>query len=426
MTPPPPSKPRKRLLISAFAFDAAGGSEAGLGWQIARRLARHHDVTVLFGNLRPAPRDPDNLRALLLACEAEGGITPILIEGEPYAKCLAALNHKPGLWWLYYRAYRLWQKQALSKARELHRDNPFDLVHHVNIIGYREPGYLWQLGIPFFWGPISGTPMVPWSFLKTFGPGQLYRWGSRNLANAWQMRTSSRCKAAARAATRIWAVSESDRSMVSRHWGCNAEHLLETGGEPAVNRPTRSRGPKEPLLIIWSGRFDPIKVLPVLLDALAGIREHPWELHILGDGPEKARWKKHEARTILTGKIHWHGMVPRANAIEIMASGHLFIHTSVKEGTPHVVVEALCLGMPVICHDACGMGIAVQANCGIKIPLQDPETSVNGFQAAIRRFFDEPDLLENLSKGAFQRAAELDWDTKVERFLAAYSGDMKT
>lgn len=426
MTPPPPSKPRKRLLISAFAFDAAGGSEAGLGWQIARRLARHHDVTVLFGNLRPAPRDPDNLRALLQACEAEGGITPILIEGKPYAKCLAALNHKPGLWWLYYRAYRLWQKQALSKARELHRDNPFDLVHHVNIIGYREPGYLWQLGIPFFWGPISGTPMVPWSFLKTFGPGQFYRWGTRNLANAWQMRTSSRCKAAARAATRIWAVSESDRSMVSRHWGCNAEHLLETGGEPAVNRPARVRNPNEPLLIIWSGRFDPIKVLPVLLDALSGIRDHPWELHILGDGPEKARWKKHEARTILTGKIHWHGMVPRANAIEIMASGHLFIHTSVKEGTPHVVVEALCLGMPVICHDACGMGIAVQANCGIKIPLQDPETSVSGFQAAIRRFFDEPDLLENLSKGAFQRAAELDWDTKVERFLAAYSGNIKT
>lgn len=413
--------PRRRLLISAFAFDSAGGSEAGLGWQVARRLARHHDVTVLFGNLRPGMRDPDNLRQLAAACVAEGGITPVLIEGAPFAKSLAAFNHKPGFWWLYYHAYSLWQQQALQKARELHSENPFDLVHHVNIIGYREPGYLWQLGIPFFWGPISGTPMVPWAFLKTFGPGQFYRWGSRNLANAWQMRTSRRCKAAARAAAKIWAVSESDRRMVTDHWGCDAEHLLETGGEPSANPVTRSRRADEPLRILWSGRFDPIKVLPVLLDALSGITRHPWELHILGDGPEKPRWKRHESRTTFTGNIHWHGMVPRSKALEIMATGHVFVHTSVKEGTPHVVVEALCLGIPVICHDACGMGIAVDARCGMKIPLADPTTSVEGFRTALLRVIEEPQLLETLSEGAFARAAELDWDTKVNRFLAAYS-----
>jgi glycosyltransferase involved in cell wall biosynthesis len=420
MTEPESPASRKRLLISAFAFDSAGGSEAGLGWQITRRLARDHDVTVLFGNLRPGPRDAENLRQLHAACDAEGGIRAIFIEGSPFAKSLAAFSHKPGFWWLYYRAYRLWQQQALGKARELHSEKPFDLVHHVNIIGYREPGYLWQLGIPFFWGPLSGSPMVPWAFLKTFGPGQFYRWGSRNLANAWQMRTSRRCKAAARAATKIWAVSESDRRMVIDLWGCDAEHLLETGGEPATHLPLRSRQPEEPLRILWSGRFDPIKVLPVMLDALSGITAHPWELHILGDGPEKPRWKRHESQTKLTGSIHWHGMVPRAKALEIMASGHVFVHTSVKEGTPHVVVEALCLGVPVICHDACGMGIAVDERCGLKIPLIDPATSARGFREALLRLLEEPEMLETLSRGAFQRAAELDWDTKVATFARAY------
>jgi glycosyltransferase involved in cell wall biosynthesis len=114
-------------------------------------------------------------------------------------------------------------------------------------------------------------------------------------------------------------------------------------------------------------------------------------------------------------------MVPRAKALEIMATGHVFVHTSVKEGTPHVVVEALCLGIPVICHDACGMGIAVDARCGLKIPLADPATSVEGFRTALLRLIEEPQLLETLSEGAFARAAELDWDTKVNRFLAAYS-----
>jgi hypothetical protein len=27
----------------------------------------------------------------------------------------------------------------------------------LNMIGYREPGYLWKLNVPFVWGPMGGT-----------------------------------------------------------------------------------------------------------------------------------------------------------------------------------------------------------------------------------------------------------------------------
>lgn len=414
------SKKRYRILLSAFAFDAAGGSEAGLGWQVASRLAAHHDVTVLFGNLKPKPRDPENLDSLLRACEAKGHIRPILIEASPKAKSMASFSHKPGFWWLYYRAYQLWQKQALEVARRLHYEKPFDLSHHLNIIGYREPGYLWQLEIPFVWGPLSGSPMVPFSFLKTFGPGQFYRWGSRNIANAWQMRHSSRCITAARKAAKIWAVSESDCDMVSRHWDRKAEALLETGGEPKPSRAVRRRHPGDPLRLIWSGRFDPIKMLTVIFEALEGLPGMAWELHVLGDGPEGPRWKRDQALRHLTGPIIWHGMLPRERALEVMETGHALLHSSVKEGTPHVVVEALSMGMPVICHDACGMGIAVDHRCGIKIPLTDPETSARGFREALQRLFNEPGLLDSLSIGALARSRELDWDSKVETFATAY------
>ena len=422
----PPSRQRRRILLSAFAFDAAGGSEAGLGWQVARRLARHHDVTVLFGNLKPAPRDPANIKALNRACEEAGGIRPVLIEASPTAKSMARFSHNPGFWWLYYRAYQLWQKQALETARRLHAEAAFDLVHHLNIIGYREPGYLWQMEIPFVWGPLSGSPMVPFPFLRTFGPGQFYRWGSRNLANAWQMRRSARCLAAARKAAKIWAVSASDRDMVSRHWGREAEALLETGGEPQPGRAPRQRTADEPLRLIWSGRFDPIKMLTVVFEALAGIRDQSWELHILGDGPEGPRWKRAERACKLTGKVFWHGMVPRPKALEIMNTGHVLLHSSVKEGTPHVVVEALCLGMPVVCHDACGMGIAVDERCGLKIPLANPAASARGFAAALARLHDDTGLLPRLSQGAMSRARELDWDTKVLHFEQAYRKALET
>ncbi len=123
----------------------------------------------------------------------------------------------------------------------------------------------------------------------------------------------------------------------------------------------------------------------------------------------------------LGDRIVWHGMIPRDKALAMMNDCDVLVHTSVKEGTPHVVLEALGMGIPVICHDACGMGIAVDSRCGLKIPLADPATSVEGFRAALLRLIEEPRLLETLSGGALARAAELDWDTKVNRFLAAYS-----
>jgi glycosyltransferase involved in cell wall biosynthesis len=415
-----PSKRRLRVLLSAFAFDASGGSEAGLGWQIARCLAREHDVTVISGHLHLEPKDPAILAITEQACRDTGHITSVFVEGNAVAKRLAALSAKPGMWWLYYLGYRKWQEQALAKAKELHAAEPFDLTHHLNYIGYREPGDLWQLGIPHFWGPISGSPMVPWAFLKTFSPGQFYRWGGRNLGNWWQMRRSARCKAAAKASSRIWAVSESDRLMVETHWHQPAEHLLETGGEFHYQRHIRRLGADQPLRLIWSGRFDPIKVLPVIFEALNGLLDHAWELHVLGDGPESIRWRPLADSLPIRHRIVWHGMVPRDKALDVMNDGHVFLHSSVKEGTPHVVVEALALGLPVLCHDACGMGIAVDARCGIKIPLQDPATSSSGFRDAIRRLLTEPELLPTLSAGAYERAAELSWDSKVETFTKAY------
>jgi glycosyltransferase involved in cell wall biosynthesis len=416
-----PTPRRRRILLSAFAFDHSRGSEAGLGWEVAHRIAATHDVTVIFGNLKPAPSDPENLRLLHEACDRIGNLHPVLVEASPHAKRIARFSNRTGFWWLYYHAYRLWQLQALEIARAMHIEKPFDLVHHLNIVGFREPGYLWTLGIPFFWGPISGSPMVPLSFLRTFSPGQIYRWGGRNLANAWQMRASIRCRRAARAATSIWTVSESDRRMVTECWGRKARPFLEIGAAPKADSKPRRRDPSEPLRIVWSGRFDSIKVLPVLFRALERLQGQPWELNILGDGPEASRWHRAEKKAELSGRVIWHGMLTRCDALRTMENCHVLAHTSVKEATATVLIEALERGMPVVCHDACGMGIAIDERCGIKIPLRDPQTSASGFADALSRFFREPELLSRLSEGALLRASELNWSKKIKEFTDAYN-----
>lgn len=85
-----------------------------------------------------------------------------------------------------------------------------------------------------------------------------------------------------------------------------------------------------------------------------------------------------------------------------------------------VVLEALGWGLPVICHDACGMAVAVDETCGIKVPLVHPDLSIEGFHKAIATLLDRPELVSRLSEGALRRAGELSWKEKAEAMSEAY------
>jgi glycosyltransferase involved in cell wall biosynthesis len=411
---------RLRVLLSAYYCSPYRGGESAVGWHVAAGLARYHDITVICGDLaRDSPTlwDIDRLRR-------EGGMPPgleiIHLPARDITRRIHDLHCLPGLWFLYYEAYRRWQGQILMEVRRLHAERPFDVIHHVNIVGFREPGYLWQMGVPFFWGPVSGAPMVPQAFLRDFGGKERLRWFTRNLANRLQIHRGGRPAEAARAAAKVWAVSPEDHEMLSG-WGVTAEPMLEggTGSNANIGR-IRKLNDGEPLRICWSGLFQGIKELPILLRAVSGLKPGSFVLEILGDGPEARRWKALAGSLGLDSQIHWHGMIPRENALGIMDRCHLLVHTSIKEATSTVLMEALERGMPVLCHDACGMGTAITGESGIKIPLRDPEASVRGFRDALSRILSSPGLLETLSQGAAKRARDLSWDEKIRRISGAY------
>jgi glycosyltransferase involved in cell wall biosynthesis len=413
------------ILLGAFYISAYEGSESGLGWKIATELAKHHKVTVLCGDLGQSGwRKRDTRRAY------EEGIVPpnlhIEVVGPNLATWLCRKIHAlPGLWFFYYLGYQFWLRKAYRHARNIHRASPFDVVHQINIISYRVPGHLWRLGIPFFWGPVAGAVMVPPAFIADFSPQERFRWTVRNTINQLQKWFSPGARRAARAATKVWAVSAEDVALL-RRYSAHVVPMIETGTAANVTKSIRSLHPDQPLVLCWSGQFQGIKALPLLLKALAPIRERNWQLHVLGDGPEKTPWL-HLCHTLqLDPKITFHGQLTRDQALAIMLEADVLVHSSVKEGTPHVVLEALASGMPVVCHDACGMGIAVDATCGIKVPLVSPETSIRGFQLAIERILDDPCLLQQLSVGAVTRGNELSWTTKVTVYLDAYADAFQT
>lgn len=413
--------PRLRVLVSAYAFSPYRGSEHAVGWNVVTRLARHHDVTVLCGDVSARLETRQELNRFAAENPPIPGLTIHYVAPSKLITLIERVHAIPGFWAIYYLAYNLWQRRAYREAVTLHRQRPFHLAHQLNMIGYREPGYLWKLPIPFVWGPVGGAANEPLAFLPLFSWRGRFSVIARNAVNWMQKQFGCRPRKAARRAAKLWTVTSADHQMATRFWHVQAEPMIETGTAGQPNLPTRARQEHEPLHVVWSGLHEPRKALPIVLQAIAGLPfPDRTRLTVLGDGLESAAWKRLAGQLGVSGLIQWTGKLPRDQAMARMLEAHVCAFPSLKEGTPHVVLESLSLGLPVICHDACGMGIAVTDQSGIKIPLIDPQTSIAGFRQAIQRFLDEPELLSTLSAGALRRAQELSWDRKAQTFAQAY------
>lgn len=408
---------KMRVLLSAFGFSPYRGSEAAVGWNIARELAKLHDVTVITGAVRYGENDWSRYVA------ENGTVKGLTVEYVNPSICVRffdQIHRLPGCWAFYYLAYRLWQKQAYRRAKELTTQKPFDVIHQLNMIGYREPGYLWKLNVPFVWGPIGGGPNEPWAYRCLFSKSGRIKVGLRTILNELQKRCCLRARHAASCAKKLWAVTDADEAMIRWVWGRSCERMVETGAVLRTEGYVRLRNAQAPLCLVWSGIHTSRKALPILLHALARLSGMDIRVDILGEGPETVLWKR-LAQTLGVGHLlSWLGRLPHDEALHVMSRAHVLAFPSLKEGTPHVVLEALSLGLPVICHDACGMGTVVTDQCGVKIPLKNPEASIAGFTEALRQLLEHPERVKELSCGALARAKELTWAAKAVEISRGY------
>ena len=116
----------------------------------------------------------------------------------------------------------------------------------------------------------------------------------------------------------------------------------------------------------------------------------------------------------------WHGIIPHHEVQGLMRKADVFFFTSIAEGTPHVVLEAIGNNLPVICFDVCGHGDSVNEQVGVKVPLSTPQQSINDFAEKITYLFNHRDVLKRMSENCKARQEELSWDNKAKQMISLY------
>lgn len=411
MTDQPDGRRRARVLQVAYACAPGRGSEPGVGWNRATQAARFSDVWVIT--------EESEFRRTIEDHQAQHGAPEGLhFRFVPKSAFQQRLSRLPGF---YYLSYNLWHRRALRAARELHGQHHFDLTHQVSMVGFREPGYLWKLGVPFVWGPIGGTHNYPTRMLLLAGPVGALREGARSALNRLQLRLSLRVRRAARRAAAVLTANTAARLQFERAVGRRSELMLEVGASVPARTFEAQRRVDGCLSLLWSGRFITCKALPLLLEAMAALpSDAPVALRVLGDGRERRRWQRLSRRLGLEDRVEWLGWRPHAEALQEFERADLLVFTSMRETTGTVLLEALAQGVPVLAPDHQGAADLITEDCGLKVPVSGPKQTVAGFRDALIALGRDRALLDSLSAGACRRAAEFSWDRQGLRMRDCY------
>lgn len=397
---------RLRILISAYACSPYKGSEAGVGWGFVSALSRLHDLWVIV--------EEEKFRADIERYQAEN---PEICSSIHFIYLQKKRNRLLRKIWppSYYYYYRQWQLGAFALAKDLHRSVQFDIVHQLTMVGFREPGYLWQLGIPFVWGPLGGMGIFPWRFLTSVGwYGAVYYLGY-NLYNLLQMHIQKRPRLAAQTAGNgLIAATPENQSGSLKYWACPSTLICEVGLPPVTTKEPLRRLAKEPLRIVWTGQHTPGKALNLALRALGRISANlEWELHILGKGKQTETWNLLSKQLGIADRCHFHGWLARDAAMNIMATAHIMLISSLRDLTSTVTIEALALGLPIICLDHCGFSSVVDKCCSIKVPVHNPTQVIADLAGAVETLIKHEDVRHQLACGALLRSKEYSWDKKA-------------
>jgi glycosyltransferase involved in cell wall biosynthesis len=286
--------------------------------------------------------------------------------------------------------------------------------------GFREPGYLWKLPLPFVWGPIGGTQNYPWRFLVKAGLAGAFREFSRSIINTAQLRFSRRVRIAAKRAAAIMAANSTNQRDFRRVHGVTPKLLLEIGVQAVETRELNGEG-SGGLNLLWSGELKHHKALHLLIAALAQIPESaPYQLRILGEGPLEGRWKRMARKQRVDHRCRWLGYLPLKEAFQQYAWADVLVFTSLRDTAGTVVLEALSRGVPVVCLDHQGAGDIVTSECGVKIPVTEPEQVADDLAQALTTLAGDPARLDTLSRGAAIRAEEYLWSRQSRRLADVY------
>ncbi len=211
------------------------------------------------------------------------------------------------------------------------------------------------------------------------------------------------------------AVSEA-AAWTGRRWFGGDYHVIPNGVDVDAP-PTGPKSASEELRVLFVGRSEERKGLPVLLQAFEGLIEHvPARLTLIGAAPEDVKRyvpdPAMEAGIETLGRVSGEALWRRLHEADVLCAPSL-----AGESFGMVLTEAFAAGTPVIASQIAGYADVVTDGVdGVLVPPADPQRLAEELQ----RMYLEPPRREAMGMAARQTAAGYAWSRVAEQVEGVY------
>jgi glycosyltransferase involved in cell wall biosynthesis len=417
------------VILNIYACGPNLGSEKGQGWLWCTELAKHCDMHVITeGEFKKQINDELLKLSDLQREHLHFYYNPIGGNDENECAKIRKMCWNQGDWRFYYY-YRKWQLKTLEIAQQIIKDQKekgkdIDIIHQLNMLGFREPGFLFRIkGKPFVWGPIGGLQLFPDAYM-TGAPLKMKLFLKlKNFLNNMIFYYGRRVDNAVRCANMLVSTTPVSYQRLKKVKGVESTWIPEMSckvGNPLDNNLNRFYDEK--LRFIWIGKFDYRKRLDIAIRAVAEAKNKNIILQVFGSGNESQVKSMHDLseRLGVSEQIEWMGNRPNQEVHEALRNGHVFFFTSVSDDTSTVMLEAVSEFIPVLNFRCCGMQAINNETIGVQIDLTNPEQSVKDFAEKINYLEKNRNVLKDFSANCAKRQNELSWNSNIAKMIDVY------
>jgi glycosyltransferase involved in cell wall biosynthesis len=207
---------------------------------------------------------------------------------------------------------------------------------------------------------------------------------------------------------------------IARHYGGESPRL-HVMTESVVREDEVAAGPRDQdwtgeLQLLTVGRLD-VEKNPILFVETLGVleRARPGGYRVIwvGGGPMVEEVRRRASELGVADLFELRGWVPFGpELLEVYRRAHLFVHVSLTEGVPKVLIEALASAIPIVATDVGGVRALLDGGrAGLLVPPSDLEALVG----AIQRLADDEALRERLVVHGLELGRSLTLETQAER-----------
>ena len=170
----------------------------------------------------------------------------------------------------------------------------------------------------------------------------------------------------------VICVSENERRAGLAAGVCTEERSVVIRNAVEVGAaPSRARGDEPPVQIVSVGRLAAPKDFSTLVAAVARLPEGRARLRVFGDGPFRSELEAQKRALGLDGAVEFAGEVPDVRPH--LEEADVFVLSSLSEGMPVSILEAMAAGLPVVASAVPGLEeVVLDGETGFLVPPADP------------------------------------------------------